>query len=213
MKRIVILGISALPFFFASCGGSETDGEGTTTDTTAVVENVVVVDNYTVDAANTVINWKSFDGEEIAHQGTVMASNGSIETTTTDGAVVITAASMVIDMNSISDADGMDKLVGHLKAPDFFDVNTFATTDFTFNRHENDMIYGSVNIIGKSVDIEAPATVTVDGNTLTVAVGEFTVDFAQLQMPFFVAEVDAPAEEKHNSNIGFSATVVGTKAN
>lgn len=210
MKRIFILGVSAIPFFFASCGGAESQ-EGSDSDSTAVQETVeveTVVTNYSIDTAATVINWMSYGAEGIDHQGTIKALNGTAEITTTGEESQVTGASLTVDMNSINEES--EKLVGHLKAPDFFDVSTYATTEFTFDRHEAGIIYGSLSVVGKSLPVEAPATITEENGTLTVAVGEFKIDFTSLEMPFYVNEADKPAEEKHDPKIGFSATVVGT---
>lgn len=210
MKKIMIIGISAIPFFFASCGGGES-AEGTDTDSILVEEAVeTIVTNYTIDTATTVINWMAYEGEEIAHAGTVKALSGTAEITTTGEESQVTAASLKVDMNSISEES--EKLVGHLKSPDFFDVNAYASTDFNFDRHEAGIIYGSISVIGKTLPVEAPATITEENGTLNLAIGEFKIDFSSIEMPFFVAETDKPAEEKHSANMGFSATIVGTTA-
>ncbi|WP_066756552.1 YceI family protein [Crocinitomix algicola] len=210
MKRIIILGICAMPFFFASCGGAESE-EGTTTDSTVVEEQIeTVVTSYTIDTAATVVNWTTYGAEGIDHQGTIGALSGTAEISTTGEESQITGASLVIDMTSINEES--EKLVGHLMAPDFFDVNTYATSEFSFDRHEAGVVYGSVSIIGKSLPVEAPVTVSEENGSLNVQVGEFKLDFSSLEMPFYVAEADKPEEEKHNPVIGFTATVVGTVA-
>lgn len=210
MKKIMILGLCAAPFFFASCGGAESDAEGTENDSTVVVIDTVVT-SYTVDTATTVINWMTYDGEEIAHQGTVAALSGSFEITVIGEEASITGGDLVVNMNSI--AEGDEKLEGHLKTPDFFDVMQFPTTSFAFDRHENGMIYGTATIIGKEVAIEAPVELTVAEGTAVVTVGEFTVDFAALEMMFFEREkTEAKPEEMHSTSIGFSATVNGSAA-
>jgi len=206
----MILGLCAAPFFFASCGGAESDAEGTENDSTVVVIDTVVT-SYTVDTATTVINWMTYDGEEIAHQGTVAALSGSFEITVIGEEASITGGDLVVNMNSI--AEGDEKLEGHLKTPDFFDVMQFPTTSFAFDRHENGMIYGTATIIGKEVAIEAPVELTVAEGTAVVTVGEFTVDFAALEMMFFEREkTEAKPEEMHSTSIGFSATVNGSAA-
>lgn len=214
MKKIMILGMCAAPFLFASCGGAENSEETTTTDSTAVEVIETVMTSYTIDTATTVINWMNYNGEEVDHQGTVGALSGSFDVSVTGEETVITAANLVVDMNSIS--EGSEKLEGHLKTEDFFNVNTFATTAFAFDRHENGMIYGTATIIGKPVAVEAPVEVVVENGSATVNVGEFKIDFAQLEMKFFVDEKANPKvkpEEVHNSMIGFSATVKGTATN
>jgi len=208
MKRISILGISAVAFFFTACGGESHEEETHNDEMEMAHEEEVVetmVKNYMVDTSMTVINWNNYEAGEVGHQGTVKALNGSVEVSTTGDVVEITGADLTIDMNTIS--EGSEKLEGHLMSPDFFDVNTYASTAFTFDRHEEGTIYGSVNIIGHDVAVEAPATVTCDESGVTVEVGEFKVDFSETKMPFFVAEMDAPEEEKHDPMIAFTATI------
>lgn len=210
MKRIMILGLCAAPFLVASCGGAENEGDGTTVDSTVVVIDTVVT-GYMVDTATTVINWMSYDGEEVSHQGTVAALSGAFEVTVIGDTATITGGDLVVNMSSISEGD--EKLEGHLSSPDFFDVMQFPTTSFAFDRHENGMIYGTAKIIGKEVAIEAPVELTVSEGTAVVAVGEFTVDFAALEMLFFETEkTTAKPEELHSTLIGFSATVNGSAA-
>ena len=204
------LGIVRCTVLFCFMCGAESDAEGTENDSTVVVIDTVVT-SYTVDTATTVINWMTYDGEEIAHQGTVAALSGSFEITVIGEEASITGGDLVVNMNSI--AEGDEKLEGHLKTPDFFDVMQFPTTSFAFDRHENGMIYGTATIIGKEVAIEAPVELTVAEGTAVVTVGEFTVDFAALEMMFFEREkTEAKPEEMHSTSIGFSATVNGSAA-
>lgn len=213
MKKIMILGMCAAPFFLTSCGGTEADADATSADSTAVEIIETVVSSYTIDTATTVINWMNYDGEEIGHQGTVAALSGAFEVSVTGEDAMITNANLVVDMNSISEGD--ERLEGHLKSEAFFDVNKFASTSFAFDRHENGMLYGTVSIIGKEVAVEAPAEVLIMDGTAEITIGEFSIDFAQLEMKYFVEEKANPKvkpEEIHGTNIGFSATVRGTSA-
>ena len=212
MKKTILFGISAVTLLVSSCGGSGTEGEEHSADTTVVENEVVepVVTDFTVDTATTIVNWNNLNGEEVDHAGTVATLQGSIQVTTTGEESVITGGDLVIDMNSIS--EGSEKLEGHLKAEDFFDVNNYATTEFMFDRHEEGMVYGTVSIIGKEMPIEAPVEVMMDGDNVTLEVGQFELDFTALEMPFFVTEMEeAPEEERHNPLIQFSATVKGMK--
>jgi polyisoprenoid-binding protein YceI len=111
---------------------------------------------------------------------------------------------MTINMASVEVGDGSEKLQGHLMAPDFFDIENFATAEFTFDSHEEGIVYGSVNVVGKEMAVEAETT--VDGNTLNVS--DFTIDMSELG--FFTTEAaEKPEEERHDANIGISATIVG----
>jgi polyisoprenoid-binding protein YceI len=206
MKKLVILGLAAMPLFLVSCGGGEAEAEAPAADST-VVETVV--SNYTVDSATTVINWNNFNADTVSHMGTAKVLSGSIDISATGDSVVLTGGSLEVNMNSITGGDAM--LDGHLKTADFFDVNQFATSTFTFEKYEGGMVYGKVSIIGKEVPVEAPITITQNEQTCTIEVGSFTIDFAQIMMPFFEKEkVKAPKEGPHDTKIAFTATIQGT---
>ncbi|MFT5820578.1 MAG: polyisoprenoid-binding protein YceI [Crocinitomix sp.] len=214
MKKVIILGLFAMPFFFASCGGGEAEGDTTDSDSTATVEEVIPTthQSYSIDTASTVINWMNYDGEEVSHQGAVKALEGNFEVATTGDELAVSAGYILVDLNSITESEGSDKLIGHLMAPDFFDVNQFATTEFVFNSFEDGMMSGSLTVLGKEVEVSAPVSISADENGATLELGEFAVDFAAFEMPFFVREKEeAPEGEWHNSSIGFTATVNGVK--
>ncbi|WP_027421497.1 YceI family protein [Crocinitomix catalasitica] len=210
MKKSIVLGLGAVALLFASCGGASEGSEVAVDSTEVEVVVESIVKTFNVDTAATVITWANFSEGEVDHQGTVSALNGTAEVTITGEEAVITAATLVIDMNSISEES--EKLVGHLGSPDFFALETYPTSSFTFDRHENGMIYGSVNVLGKDLAVEAPAEVIVTEGALTVNVGEFKADFGALEMPFFVTEkAEKPEAEWHNASIQFSATIKATE--
>ena len=117
----------------------------------------------------------------------------------------ITAASLTVDMNTITvdDEMGGEKLHGHIVSPDILDVNQYATATFTFGGHEGDMITGTLSTAGQEMAVEAPATVG-EGS---VEIGDFNIDMGALT--YFVTErAEAAEEEWHDTNIGFSATII-----
>lgn len=208
MKFIYGLGLLTLSLAVVSCGG-----EGETEETEGTEETAVT---YTIDTEASQINWWNKEGEEKGHTGTVKILDG---TYTVEGEV-IKSASMNIDMRSIQ-ADS-ERLAGHLMTGDFFGVMkpdtvsadsinwVFADTvsTFTFDKHENNKVYGTANVAGLDFPIEAPVTMS-EGK---LEVGEFSIDMSGLS--FFAAEIanaEMPAEEKHDPNIGFTATIVGKK--
>ena len=201
MNKKFIYGISIMSMMFTitSCGGGEEEStEEIPVETIEVETEVVEPVAYTVDTANSVINWNNFDEGEPGHTGTVKVLEGSY---TAEGDL-ITDAALTIDMNSLT-CDS-DKLLAHLGNEEFFDINKYASAAFNFDRHEEGMIYGTLNAGGLEFAVEAPVTVG-DG---TVEIGEFKIDMSQL--PYFVTEkTDAPEDEWHDTNIGFSAMIVG----
>jgi polyisoprenoid-binding protein YceI len=81
---------------------------------------------YNVDTQATQVEWV---GKKVAgpHNGYVNVKSGTL-TATADGK--ITQGNIIVDMNSLTNTDltdkeWNDKLVGHLKAPDFFDTEKY----------------------------------------------------------------------------------------
>ncbi len=204
MKKKLFFGVGIAAMMLASCGeAAEETTEGTDETTDEVVEEVVEPVTYEIDTTASVINWFNTEGEEKGHWGTVKVLSGSY---TTEGDM-ITSASLSANMNTITSDDDMggEKLAGHLMAPDFFDVNQFASADFTFSKHEEGTVYGTLSSAGLEFDIEAAATVTEGA----VEIAEFKVDMSSL--PFFVMEKEKEADESkhHDAMIGISASIVG----
>ena len=131
----------------------------------ALANNKPMTDNYKIDSAATKINWIAEKKIGAGHNGGVAVKNGSLQI---EGDL-ITGGEVVVDMNSITVADipATDeyngKLVGHLKAPDFFDVAKFPEAKFVFKGSEKTKeglkIKGDLTFIGKTNPIEFIATV------------------------------------------------------
>ena len=132
--------------------------------------------SYTVDAAKSTITWlgKKVTG---SHNGTVSLKSGSLNV---DGKNV-TGGTFVIDMTSIKDADGSDKLEGHLKADDFFGTAKFPTSTFVITKvtgkGQNVNVAGNLTIKGITKPVTFPATVTVNADgTVSALAGKINVD-------------------------------------
>jgi polyisoprenoid-binding protein YceI len=169
MKKIFMM--FAIAAAFAACSNK------TATEANEAAE--VSVDstgvNYTVDPATSLLNW-SIDKKMIpGHNGSVMLSSGNV--TVKDG--TITAGGFVIDMNSIqvldipADNENNAKLLGHLKAADFFDVEKYPTSKFEITSAEvlsNDAngnthnVSGNLTIKDSVHNITFPIKATVTGD-------------------------------------------------
>lgn len=113
-----------------------------------------------------------FTGSKVTgkHDGGFKTFTGHF--TVKDGAPVGNDHKVVIDMNSTWSDD--EKLTGHLKAPDFFDVEKFPETTFdvTEVKKDSDTAYtvsGNFKLHGVEKNISFPATVTQDGETVKIA--------------------------------------------
>ncbi|HRI10553.1 MAG TPA: YceI family protein [Nannocystaceae bacterium] len=131
---------------------------------------------YKVDAAASSIGWV---GAKVTgdHKGGFSAFSG--EAALTDGKP--TSISFVVDTTSVTSDD--EKLTGHLKSPDFFDVEKFPKASFTSSAiaekagdggvtHE---ISGELDLHGVKKAITFPAKLKVE-STAASGEAEFTIN-------------------------------------
>jgi polyisoprenoid-binding protein YceI len=127
---------------------------------------------FKVDTKASTLTWlgKKVTGQ---HTGTIGISSGEL----IGEGKSIKEGSFEIDVNSltvtdITDKDSNAKLVGHLKADDFFGASKFPKATFVISsispKSGNDYtVKGKLTIKGKTNDIEFPATITNDGKKVT----------------------------------------------
>lgn len=202
----------------ASCGTGEENHEGHDHvdgdhDHEQVKEIEVITMNYIVDTASTMVNWRGYEEMGVEspeyHEGTAKALEGSVEITETNGEVKITNASFSVDMNSIKESQDLPKLDNHLMSSDFFNANKFVSTTFKFEKHEEGMLYGKINIIGTDLNMVAPVSVEKDEDKVIITIESFRLDITPANLPFFVAELDMEeSPEKHDPVLEFNLVVV-----
>lgn len=136
-----------------------------TTTLTVVAQDKPITTTYKIDTTATTVAWtaKKIVG---GHNGNVTTKDGYL-TFTGD---VITAGEINVDMKSISVADipATDeynaKLVGHLKGPDFFNVDKNPDAKLVIKSSEKTKtglkIKGDLTFIGKTNPIEFDAVVS-----------------------------------------------------
>lgn len=135
---------------------------------------------FKVDTKASTLTWlgKKVTGQ---HTGTIGISSGEL----IGEGKSIKEGSFEIDVNSLTVTDIADpgsnaKLVGHLKADDFFGVSKFPKATFVISsispKSGNDYtVKGKLTIKGKTNDIDFPAVITNDGKKVT-ANGKIVVD-------------------------------------
>jgi polyisoprenoid-binding protein YceI len=140
-----------------------------------------------VDPAASEVRWEgSKKVVNKAHNGTVNIQSGEIVL----AGEQITGGTITLDMKSITDKDlesspkDKAKLEGHLKSPDFFDVEKYPTATFTITSakpvkdskdgltHE---VVGDLAMKGKTHPVTIPVTITRNGDTAE-AKGKAVVD-------------------------------------
>ncbi len=183
MKRFPLLALLAtVGLFFASCGGSHEGSEASVTDATTPAETPAAASSYKIDTQNSTIGWKGSKVTGSSHEGTIKLSDGSLNVE--NGQLV--GGSFTIDMQSLDNTDlkgseGYDKLIGHLKSPDFFSVDSFPTATFditsvtakTGDANATHDISGNLTVKGISKNLTFPAKVTIDANTLNATAAFF----------------------------------------
>lgn len=186
MKNLMVLFLSvAMLGFVTSCSNSP---KGEKAEATAAkgeaAKASAAAKTYTVDTGASSVTWTGTKPTG-SHHGTIKLSNGTLSVK--DGN--IEAGSFIIDMNSIECTDlkageGKEKLEGHLKNNDFFEVEKFPTGMFTITKVEAVAGGGDVthNITGdlKMKDITKSITfganVAAAGNALSAVTPAFKVN-------------------------------------
>jgi polyisoprenoid-binding protein YceI len=136
---------------------------------------------YNIDAQTTKVEWI---GKKVAgpHNGLVAVKSGSMSTTK-DGA--ISAGTIVVDMKSITNTDITDKewnekLIGHLKAPDFFDVEKYPEATLVIKNSKKTKngldVSGDLTIKGITQPVKFVATDVKVGADSYSAKASITVD-------------------------------------
>lgn len=210
MKKLsYVLGLG-IALTFASCGSQPENkveaGEAGSEATAAATS-----ETYMINSDSTQLMWK---GSKAAgdHVGTIAVTEGELSVENN----AITAGKFVIDMNSIDETEPMSeemetKLVGHLKSPDFFNVDSFPTADFVVTGFANNTLTGNLTILGTSKEISFPVNYTVEGNTLT-ADANFTIDRTQWGIQYGSGDFfDLAADRIISNNIEFTVKLVAQK--
>lgn len=179
MKNLNALLFAAAAAFMVSCGGTETP-----------TEEVVETTTYNLDKNNSSLEWAANMSPEYGHTGTVVISDGSIEM---EGDA-LKSGSFTIDMTTIKSTDLEEPKAGYLNAhlmgtaPDedhpadlFFNTPEYPTATVTLLDYSNGKLKLTLNVVGKELTQEVPATLTTTENGATIK-GDFSLDMSSLNI-------------------------------
>lgn len=164
MKSQTLILASAVSIFLASC---ENPADKTTNATVSDAVKVAAASTtggvkYTLSPSSEI----HFTGSKVtgSHTGGFKKFTGSF--TVADKALVGTGQKIVIDMNSVWTDD--EKLTGHLKSADFFNVEKFSQSTFELTglKPISDGSYqvsGNLTLNGTSKNITFPASTKIEG--------------------------------------------------
>ncbi|MFW6223103.1 MAG: YceI family protein [Bacteroidota bacterium] len=132
--------------------------------------NLKAAEKYMLNTKSSMIQW---EGKKVLgkHDGNIMFKSGWIELNNDE----LIGGEFYVDMNSIEnndlkdDQESMNKLVGHLKSDDFFNVKEYPTSKLKISKVAKDKDYGSstkYNVTGdltirnKTYTYTFPVTIT-----------------------------------------------------
>lgn len=186
MKNL-FLSLSAIAMIaFTSCEKKEAIA---TTDSKEVAEASTEATIYNIDTKTSNVEWRGFkiyeaENKEEGHNGVMKLASGSVST---EGDKVV-AGDFVIDVNTFEsldlndDAEMKAKLDAHLKNPDFLDVEKYPTATFKITEVKategdfNSEVSGNFKMRDAEKNITFKANITTEGDVLTIASEEFTIN-------------------------------------
>jgi len=160
---IVTLGIAVV-----SCNKTK---EAQTTNSETALVSEESSQKYRVNSAESVIEWKGFKPTG-SHNGTINLENGTL--TTNNGK--INSGTFLINMSSIKESENNARLEGHLKSPDFFDVEKFPTGAFEITGIKESMLSGNLTIKGITNNVSFSVSISDEGGDLLLTSDAFTIN-------------------------------------
>jgi len=220
MKNIVIKAISLAVFSLGmvSCKNDKAKTETKIADVNAI-KTVVTEKTYKAIPEQTMISW---EGKKIVggHNGTINASAGVLNVKDTK----LVGGNFIFDINTIkcldlpAESEKNAKLIGHLKADDFFDVAKYPSAAFQITNvkqaNGKNVITGNLTIKGVKKSVEFPANITIKENTVTIVSEQFSIDRTDFGVNYSSGKFTDPAKLGDyliKDNVGIKVTVVASK--
>lgn len=158
-------------------------------------------ETYNVIANTSTLTWKGFKPTG-SHDGTVGIAKGKISVVND----MIVGGKFIIDMNAIvcldmpADNEYNAKLIGHLKAADFFDVEKFSTAIFQITGVENAEdkinVSGNLTVKGITKNITIPATFASENGAVSFKSDVFKIDRTEFGIEYKSTKLAAIVKDK-----------------
>jgi polyisoprenoid-binding protein YceI len=219
-KNILSLFVIAATLLTVSCKNDKTE-------TPEVPEEAAVASDaaspYVVDAASSIIEWV---GSKPAgkHNGTIAISNGEVYLNNGK----IESGKFTINMNSITvldlkAGDGKEDLEGHLKglgkeedADHFFNTKKFPEGSFEITAvntvDAQTTVEGNLTLKGITKPVKFPATITLDGNKMTLSTESFKINRTEWNVNYASKSIFDDLKDKFvEDDIELKVNVTATK--
>lgn len=190
MKKIVLTTAVLGMIFMASCKNETTDTV-VTTDAQEASSASQDAHTYLVDANESKTTWRGFkffqdsSKPEVGHYGVIKLKEGNL--TMKDG--ILESGKFISDQTTLvshdlaDDAENKAKLEGHLKSPDFLDVEKYPVALFEISKVTpledgdfNSEISGNLDFRGVPKNITFKANVKENGEKITIQSEEFKIN-------------------------------------
>lgn len=163
-----------LAWFAAACSNpADNKTEAKVGEAQPVPDSAGAAVVYTVDPDRSFVNWV---GSKVtgSHNGGFADFGGTVELVDNDP----TASSVTLEIDTATIWSDSEKLTGHLKSADFFEVETYPTATFRSTSIEATadgyMVTGNLDLHGVTKSVSFPAQITVAPDAVT-AEAEFFI--------------------------------------
>jgi len=185
----------------------------------APATQVIQSEVYKMDSGT--LNWTGSKALGSSHSGTINLSDGKVAIA--NGA--IQAGNFVIDMASITNTDmkageGKEKLEGHLKNADFFDVAQFPTGAFRIisvtpvsgGGDVTHNIKGNLTLKGIEKSVTIPANVSITPGQVSAVTPSFTINRTDWGIQYGSGSIAGLAKDKIiNDDIALVLSLTASK--
>lgn len=199
MKKSIL----AIAFVALSTIACKTDKNKVTTEeaVTDVKKVANPISSYKASISESLITWKGAKPTG-THNGDIKITNGLFDVE--NG--VLKSGEFTIDMTSLNCLDldiesGKEKLEGHLKAADFFDVTKFPTAKFLITSSEANgdkaNVTGNLTLRGVTKSITIPAMIQQgEDGTVNFKSDVFSIDRTEFGVTYKSKKLDAALKDK-----------------
>ena len=219
MKRlIIVLTLAGLGLTFGCKSPAGEKAKLAEADT--IIANTEGADRYEVDASQSKIEWIGYKPTG-QHNGTLNIKSGAlylVDDTPVGG-------EFVIDMNSLKVLDLEDpewngKLTGHLRSPDFFDVDNnpeanFVVTRIVRNKNSGPayLLTGNLTIKGITKSVTFGADIEREGEFFSGKTPQFTIDRTEYDIRYKSSKFFSNLQNEFiNDEFALSISLKGKKA-
>lgn len=225
MKKFFMLFFAVSLMSMMACStekaGESEDGSAEGAEQTEFEEQTGKVAIYNFDATQSFMTWKASKAIGSSHHGKVQIQDGRLAV---DGGNIY-GGEATIDMTSLSvedeDPTPTEKLTGHLKSGDFFDVENFPFAKFTVVQIQpadgsegyNFTFRGDLRIKDITKTVTVPASVSINKDKVTMKSPVFTINRTEWGINYNSGILGTVADNIINDDIELTINVVANRAN